>query len=74
VPFDPKGVTLRLNGFLLYQNGAPVEFDGQAVSTSIRDNRDTHIELKFSEGTASRRFWTADLTPEYVRLNADYHT
>ena len=74
VPFDPNGVTLRLNGFLLYQNGAPVEFDGQAVSTSIRDNRDTHIELEFSEGTASRRFWTADLTPEYVRLNADYHT
>jgi glutamate N-acetyltransferase / amino-acid N-acetyltransferase len=74
VPFDPNGVTLRLNGFLLYQNGAPVAFDGQAVSTSIRDNRDSHIELEFSEGTASRRFWTADLTPEYVRLNADYHT
>ena len=28
----PAGVTLRLNGFLLYQNGTPVEFDGQAVS------------------------------------------
>jgi glutamate N-acetyltransferase / amino-acid N-acetyltransferase len=74
VPFDPKGVTLRLNGFLLYQDGAPVEFDGQAVSTSIRDNRDTLIQLQFSDGTASRRFWTADLTAEYVRLNADYHT
>ena len=74
VPFDPNGVTLRLNGFLLYQKGAPVAFDGQAVSTSIRDNRDTLIQLDFSEGTASRRFWTADLTAEYVRLNADYHT
>jgi glutamate N-acetyltransferase / amino-acid N-acetyltransferase len=74
VPFDPKGVTLRLNGFLLYQKGAPVEFDGRAVSTSIRDNRDTLIQLEFSEGTAGRRFWTADLTAEYVRLNADYHT
>jgi glutamate N-acetyltransferase/amino-acid N-acetyltransferase len=74
VPFDPKGVTLRLNGFLLYEKGAPVEFDGQAVSTSIRDNRDTLVQLEFSEGTAQRRFWTADLTAEYVRLNADYHT
>ncbi len=74
VPFDPSGVTLRLNGFLLYEKGAPVEFDGQAVSTSIRDNRDTLVQLDFSEGTASRRFWTADLTAEYVRLNADYHT
>jgi glutamate N-acetyltransferase/amino-acid N-acetyltransferase len=74
VPFDPRGVTLRLNGFLLYQKGAPVEFDGKAVSNSIRDNRDTQIELEFGEGTASRRFWTTDLTAEYVRLNADYHT
>jgi glutamate N-acetyltransferase/amino-acid N-acetyltransferase len=74
VPFDPTSVTLRLNGFLLYEKGAPVEFDGRAVSTSIRDNRDTLVQLDFSEGTASRRFWTADLTAEYVRLNADYHT
>ena len=74
VPFNPNGVTLRLNGFLLYEKGSPVEFDGQAVSASIRDNRDTLIQLEFSEGTAGRRFWTADLTAEYVRLNADYHT
>ena len=74
VPFDPNGVTLRLNGFLLYEKGSPVEFDGKTVSQSIRDNRDTLIQLEFSEGTAQRRFWTADLTAEYVRLNADYHT
>ena len=74
VPFDPSGVTLRLNGFLLYEKGAPVPFDGKAVSQSIRDNRDTLIQLDFSDGTATRRFWTTDLTAEYVRLNADYHT
>ncbi len=74
VPFDPRGVTLRLNGYLLYEKGSPIEFDGKAVSNSIRDNRDTQVELQFSEGAASRRFWTTDLTAEYVRLNADYHT
>jgi len=74
VPFDPSGVSLRLNGFLLYDKGAPVEFDGAEVSTSIRDNRDTLIQLDFCEGSAFLRFWTADLTAEYVRLNADYHT
>ena len=46
----------------------------KAVSDSIRDNRDTRIELQFSEGDAKVRFWTTDLTAEYVRLNADYHT
>jgi len=74
VPLDPAGITLRLNGHLLYRDGAPVEFDGQEVSRSIRKNRDTLVQLAFREGTAGVRFWTADLTAEYVRLNADYHT
>jgi glutamate N-acetyltransferase / amino-acid N-acetyltransferase len=74
VPLNPNGVTLHVNGFLLYKNGAPTEFDGLAVSKSIRDNRDTLIQLEFSEGTTFLRFWTTDLTAEYVHLNADYHT
>ena len=32
-----------------------------------------HARL-LEEGRESARFWTTDLTAEYVRLNADYHT
>jgi glutamate N-acetyltransferase/amino-acid N-acetyltransferase len=74
VPFDPGRVRLRLNGTLLFAQGAPVEFDADAVSKSIRENRDTSIELDFEGGDSRVRFWTTDLTAEYVRLNADYHT
>lgn len=74
VPFHPGRITLRLNGTLLYAQGAPVEFDATAVSKSIRDNRDTRIELQFDRGDTQLRFWTTDLTAEYVRLNADYTT
>jgi len=74
IEFDPVGVDLSVNGFPLYERGAPLEFDAAQVSQSIRDNRDTHLVLSFSEGNARVRFWTTDLTAEYVRLNADYHT
>ena len=74
VPFDPTGVDLDVNGFGLYRAGAPATFDGDQVSASIKENRDTHIVLSFREGAAVARFWTCDLTAEYVRLNADYHT
>ncbi len=74
VPFDPSKVTLHLNGLLLYERGAPVEFDPQAASDSIASARDTHVVLLLEEGRESARFWTTDLTAEYVRLNADYHT
>jgi glutamate N-acetyltransferase/amino-acid N-acetyltransferase len=74
VTFDPSRVELRINDRLLYERGAPREFDAAVVSASIRDQRETHIALGFGEGTARIRFWTTDLTAEYVRLNADYHT
>jgi glutamate N-acetyltransferase/amino-acid N-acetyltransferase len=74
VEFDPAGVDLHVNGFLLYQQGAPVDFDDPRVSASMRENRDTSIVLRFSEGDAQIRFFTTDLTAEYVRLNADYRT
>lgn len=74
VPFNPAGVSLWVNGTQLYKLGAPLAFDHDAVSHSIRDSRDTSILLEFQEGTAGIRFWTTDLTAEYVHLNADYHT
>lgn len=74
VPFDPAGLELVVNGHLLYQNGAPVAFDAAVVSQSIKEQRDTFVRLRFREGTAACRFWTSDLTHEYIRINADYHT
>jgi glutamate N-acetyltransferase/amino-acid N-acetyltransferase len=74
VEFNPSKVALSINGFQLYEHGSPLSFNEANVSASIRANRDTHLVLSFGEGTASARFWTTDLTAEYVRLNADYRT
>jgi glutamate N-acetyltransferase/amino-acid N-acetyltransferase len=74
VQFREEDATLRVNGALLYKSGAPVEFDAKAVAHSMRGNREMLIELDFSIGGESIRFWTSDLTAEYVRLNADYTT
>lgn len=74
VDLEERDISLRLNGVLLYRAGAPVEFDAAAVSAGIRGNRQVHIELDLALGDAEVRFWTSDLTAEYVRLNADYTT
>ena len=74
VDFDPGRLVLRVNGVELFRNAAPVAFDAAAVSASIRDNRETTIEIELGSGPGEIRFFTSDLTAEYVRLNADYHT
>ena len=35
---------------------------------------EVHIHLTFTRGDASLRFYTTDLTADYVRLNSEYTT
>jgi len=74
VSFDPGKLDLRINGHLLFSAAGPTDFSDEEVSNSMRANREVLIELNFAEGEAETHFWTTDLTGEYVRLNADYHT
>ncbi len=74
VDLDERDITLRLNDVLLYKSGAPVEFSASDASEGLKAHRRVHIELEFPLGTEAVRFWTCDLTAEYVRLNADYTT
>jgi glutamate N-acetyltransferase/amino-acid N-acetyltransferase len=74
VDFDPNRISLHINGSLLYERGVPASFDDAAVSASMASDRNVGIVLLLEEGEASARFWTCDITSEYVRLNADYRT
>jgi glutamate N-acetyltransferase/amino-acid N-acetyltransferase len=74
VPFDEEDLSLWINGVAVYQKGTPVPFDEGALSQMLKAARPVHLRLAFRSGTAVARFWTCDLSAEYVRLNADYTT
>lgn len=74
VPFEEQELSLWLNDTPLYRDGVPLNFDAAAVSANLRAERETTIRLTLKRGSGSIRFWTCDLTAEYVRLNADYTT
>jgi glutamate N-acetyltransferase/amino-acid N-acetyltransferase len=74
VPFEESELSLWLNQTLLYQDGVPQPFDAPEVSHQLRSQREVHMRLALKRGNGSIRFWTSDLTAEYVRLNADYTT
>ena len=67
-------ITLAINGTVIFREGVPVEYDQQAVSSAMRDEEQVVIALRFPFGESSTRFWTCDLTTEYVRLNSEYTT
>jgi glutamate N-acetyltransferase/amino-acid N-acetyltransferase len=74
VDFQEEHLSLWLGDMLLYQAGAPQEFDAATASAYLKSNRDIHIRLRFTLGAGRCTVWTCDLTYEYVRLNADYTT
>jgi glutamate N-acetyltransferase/amino-acid N-acetyltransferase len=74
VPFDERDLSLWLGDLPLYRDGAPLPFDAATASGYLKQNRDVSIRLRFAGGPGRCTFWTCDLTPEYIRLNADYTT
>lgn len=74
VEFAQEQLSLWLGDILLYHQGVPVPFDEPAASAYIKNNRELSLRLVFNLGPGRCRFWTCDLTYEYVRLNAEYTT
>jgi glutamate N-acetyltransferase/amino-acid N-acetyltransferase len=74
VELREEDLSLSLNEFELYRRGTPLPFDAAAVSQTMRNQREVSIRLTLPHGNAAVRFWTSDLTKEYVELNADYTT
>jgi glutamate N-acetyltransferase/amino-acid N-acetyltransferase len=74
VSFPEEELSLAINDVPVYQDGVPTLFDANALSKSVKDNRNVQLRLRLKSGAESVRFWTCDLTAEYIRLNADYTT
>jgi glutamate N-acetyltransferase/amino-acid N-acetyltransferase len=74
VEFEEPDCSLTINGITIYKAGTPVDYDVPTLVTQMQNKRDVAIELDFTLGDASIRYWTCDLTQEYVRLNSEYST
>jgi glutamate N-acetyltransferase/amino-acid N-acetyltransferase len=74
VEFEEADLSLWMGPFELYRAGTPLPFDPKTASAYLKDNREIHLRLRFRLGEGKCRFYTCDLTTEYVRLNADYTT
>ena len=74
VSFREEDLSLSINDVAVYEDGIPAAFDADALSKSLKQNRNVSLRLRLKSGQQTVRFWTCDLTAEYVRLNADYTT
>jgi glutamate N-acetyltransferase/amino-acid N-acetyltransferase len=72
VAIVPERITIQLNGLPVCEHGGrAAAFDEDAVHAAMTERRFT-LAIDLGMGSGNCRFWTTDLTVEYVHINADY--
>src|SRR5581483_9530660 len=71
--FDPAKVDIRVNELFLCRKGLDADFD-EAVARQELAKKELTISIDLHQGSASTRFWTCDLTHDYIDINASYRT
>ncbi len=75
--FNPMKVSIYFQGATGYvcvmQNGEPHHFD-EGSAAAILKQKDVYITINIEGGNNSATAWGCDLSYDYVKINADYHT
>ena len=71
---DPDRISIWFGEQQICENGGGVaDFDEQRAHAYLKGPEFT-VRIALGMGEGKCRFWTSDLTAEYVRINADYST
>ena len=74
VAFDPFKVDVSINGCRVCRRGYRADFDeAQVQKTMEADESTVHFRIR-GGGAGKARFWTCDMTEDYIRINAEYRT
>ncbi len=73
VKLNPDKLSCKLGDITVFKNGAPQKFDAKRASKVISKTEHT-ITVDLGAGKQGDFCYGCDLSSEYVRINADYHT
>jgi glutamate N-acetyltransferase/amino-acid N-acetyltransferase len=70
---DPEKVDVWFCGVKVLEQGQPCRFNKEQLCKEMR-GRELCLDVNLHLGKTAWTFWTCDLTYDYVRINAEYHT
>lgn len=74
VDLDPEKIGIWFGSHPICVNGGRSPHYDEKAAHAYLQQPEYSIRISVGEGTGSCRFWTCDLTAEYVRINAEYST
>jgi len=72
--FDPNQVSLRIGGVPVFQKGAPVPEDLDALLAPHMRRGEIALDIELGNGPGRYVLLASDLTYDYIKINADYRT
>jgi glutamate N-acetyltransferase / amino-acid N-acetyltransferase len=73
VNVDQDKISLTIGTTKILENGQPVEYDVKAAGEEMAGN-EVSFTIELGLGDAQCTAYTCDLTYDYVKINAEYHT
>jgi glutamate N-acetyltransferase/amino-acid N-acetyltransferase len=73
VDVDTDKVTICFDGLPAFTAGEPSDTEDADLAAKLSGEQ-VSIEIELGMGGQSCTFWTCDMTYDYIRINADYHT
>jgi glutamate N-acetyltransferase/amino-acid N-acetyltransferase len=74
VAFDPAKTDIQMQGVTVCRGGLAAPFSEAELKAKL-DAAECEVRVTIrGKGKGAARFWTCDLTEEYIRINASYRT
>ncbi len=74
VVFDPSKVDIYLQQMLVCKGGLAAEFSEAELKKELDERECSIVFVIRGKGEGRTRFWTCDLTKDYIDINASYRT
>jgi glutamate N-acetyltransferase / amino-acid N-acetyltransferase len=74
VPFKPTQVDLYFDDRPVVLSGLSAKKCTEAELAAVLKKRSFQVRLSVGQGPGQFQIWTCDLSHDYVKINADYHT
>jgi glutamate N-acetyltransferase/amino-acid N-acetyltransferase len=73
IEFNPANISISFNNLLVLKPNYEIVLDEEKAKEAL-SQKDITILINLYQGSAEARFWTCDLTKEYVNINASYRS
>jgi glutamate N-acetyltransferase/amino-acid N-acetyltransferase len=73
IEMDPEQIEIRFNDLPILNKHYEIVLDEEKAKSALAQEQ-ILITIDLNQGSQSARFWTCDLTKEYVHINASYRS